>query len=196
MKRAVILMILLAVLLLAFSVSDSVVDEWRDKETGAFLGYMEQVISVEYRDGAVEQVTSNPLLALFYNNRPIVNISYSLRMKKGIEGIQLEVDTSGFVHRIDVHDVNGVKINTILITFDNQSVISVSDEFTEIVSWSRFSLDFVWYHFAEGTYQLSFIPEGVIKHDIGEGWVESTLPSPVFINLDLKDDRVVNIEFR
>lgn len=192
----IILILLLVMLVLTVTFSESNIDEMRDKDTGRFLCYSEQLVFVEYRDGTVEPVTTNPLLALFYNNRPVTDISYSLRMKKTDENIPVRVDMSGFVHRIDVHDADNTKINTMEITFDNVSEVFISTEFADIVSWERFSLDFIWYHFTEGTYRISFIPEGEIKYDIGDGWVDSTLPKPLYINMDLKDDRVVNIVFR
>ena len=192
---AVILLIvaILAVFLFTFLVSSE--SPWIDPDTGEPIGTFYQKFTVEYTDGTTEELklTNTPVASIFYNNKPIESISYSLFAKtnKGT----VEVDTSDYATTIEIKDsANQVVREFQIASADKQVTVDTTDKVID--SWSRAAFSFINYTYTDGTYIVGFSPFGTLKYNPGSGWKSSSLPQPIALEVGLKDDRVINLVFR
>jgi len=195
----IIVLVILSVIVVMFWMSTTAKSSpWKDKDTDESIGTISQEIIVKYIDGSTESIalSNNSVLSVFYNDEPMESLQYTLKAKS--DSGSVHVDISSYTPSFKVYRY-GSLVNEYVFNEtveDIQQIVVYDEEFIELASWQCYPIYITPYTLEDGTYQLVLTPSGTIMYDNGYGWKESTLPDALAFEIDLEDDRVINLVFR
>ena len=197
-----IIAIILAVILISlvyvlFFSSATVSTTWEDSETSETIGEFGQTLTAKYMDGSVEEVViNNNLLSVSYNDKEVESIQYTLKGRTHLSPIN--VNLSSYTPKFLAFDSSGTNVNEFSLGSPLLNITEItlnSSEFQELATWQFYPVYVIPYTLPDATYTLTLTPAGTIYYDRGSGWVETSLPEMLSFEMDLIDDRVLNLVF-
>ena len=197
-----IIAIILAVILISlvyvlFFSSATVSTTWKDTETSETIGEFGQTLIAKYMDGSIRKMfVDNNLLSVLYNNKEVESIQYVLKGRTDLNSVT--VDISSYTPKFLVFDSLGTNVNEFSLGSPLLNITEItlnSSEFQELATWQFYPIYVIPYTFPDATYTLTLTSTGTIYYDMGNGWVETSLPEILSFEMDLIDDRVLNLVF-
>ena len=197
-----IIAIILAVILISlvyvlFFSSATVSTVWKDSETSETIGEFGQTLTAKYMDGSIRKMfVDNNLLSVLYNDKEVESIQYVLKGRTSLDSIT--VDLSSYTPKFFAFDSFGTNVNEFSLGSPLLNITEItldSSEFQKLATWQFYPIYVIPYAFPDATYTLTLMPTGTIYYDRRSGWVETNLPETLSFEMDLIDNRYIDLVF-